>query len=256
MYTLSLLEMLNLDKEKRKTDRVKKNEKYYRDNALPEAQIRNKRSKDRPIPNDEMAILESLKYTCKFHEFLIDDLTSVFLDKPYPPLGYVATYHKSTPFDPRCFYSLFYNCSIMRVDYVPGFEDNWALSVNAIIPDESATSPSFFKGDKIDGPWYPCLGRGGWIAVCDAFDIIANEVYKALVIVSAPPPSIHEEMHTQLNRLFLSNTYADDALQNLEWFRQYAIENQKRLLYLLLQHGLEGITCDSIQPVVSPIFDE
>lgn len=211
---------------------------------------------DKKFTEEERAVLARLRSTCRFHQLIVHDLTRVFVRAFYPPVGYAAVYSKLTPLDPRCFYSLFHGCAVLWVDHEKGYEDSWATAINRVIPDVSPNPPSFIDGDSINGSWYPSLGRGGWISVCDSLGYEEATRGTAIIVNCSPDVQVQEELHMLLNHLYKSGTSVEATHELTKWFRDYIEENKRRLLYLLVNHVFGGITAPTATVKTSSVLDD
>jgi hypothetical protein len=237
-----LLQQLDLLQGRSSIRKKGPTEDEYRAIVTPAFKLLNADETDRKFTDEERALLESMINTCRFHYLIVFEMTQVFVNRPYPPVGYAGVYNRLTPFDPRHFHSLFYGCAVLWVDYERGYEKDWAKSINALIPDISPNPPSFMNNDAINGPWYPSLGRGGWIAVCDSNNIETGDVTTAIVLVCSPDPAVLDELETMLDLLWLDGRNIEDVYNATSWFRDYMVENKRRIMYIVAKHGLKGIS--------------
>lgn len=242
--TSVLLEVLNLNKKKTKLPEVKAKEEEYKRLAKPDFELINKRKKETDFSDEEKALLRLMIDECKFHQLLVDETTKVFIDQPLPPVGYAGIYHGLTPFDPRPFESLFYGCSILWINKQGNHDDKqkWTSAINAILPDKSPLVPTIADKNSLNGWWYPSLGKGGWVSLCMSFSVSTGHQKYALVVVSGMDEKVHDEFMTLLNRLYKFGAALDDVYHAIQWYRSYVLENRKRILYLICNHGIEGIS--------------
>jgi hypothetical protein len=194
------------------------------------------------LSNEEEALVLAMIKKCKFHQLIINTNTLLFVNQSYPPAGYGGIYHGLTPFDPRIFHSLFFGCSILKVQQVEdGLEHQWSKAINAVIPDESPSPPSFKTNPDIGVPWYPSLGLGGWISVCSTFDYTTGLIHLYIAVFSGMDKKVHEEWIFYMRHFYNKGFTIGQFHYAMEWFRRYSIENRRRILYIVANHGLPGV---------------
>ncbi len=251
MATEALLDLLDFQKAIRKIRARPPSIDAYKAKADPKFEV--SKPSGRKFTEDEEALLVSMARYCMFHRVLVNESTAVLIRTPYPPLGYAGIYHGLTPFDPQCFYSLFYGCAILKIECERQFIGEWASALNALIPDKSPNPPSFLKKDPVDGPWYPGLGRGGWIAVSESVSADYDQAY-ALVVVCSMDPTLQEELHILLGLLWKAGANVQEFYLKTKWFRDYMTELKRRILYLVVNH-LKGISAPRATINKSTILD-
>lgn len=215
--------------------------------AKPEMKWINK--SQRKLTEDEQSLLNRFLFEDAIHEFMFNHTTQFneTVDRIHlPPIGYTATFHQSTPFDPNMFYNLFMGFSMVfvekkiTVDY-----HNWKAAINALVPDKSPLPPSLKAKMAVTDAWYPSLGRQGWIAIGESVDWSTLKTRYAIYLVSSLDESTYDEMERVMYGFKEQGLTVQQAFVHLKWYREVAEENRKRILYLLVTH-LEGLSCQAV----------
>ncbi len=249
----AILELLDFQNARSKVRAKPSTAVQYK--AEVDAQFILSKPRDVSFSEEEEALLTAMIRYCLFHRLLTNESTKVFVREPFPPTGYAAIYHSLTPFDPRCYYSLFYGCAILKVKCTDVLVKEWAESLKAIIPDKSPNPPSFVKKDPVEGPWYPSLGRGGWISVNECYSIENGDISHAILLVVSLDPAIQRELHMLMILLWKKGACLQDFYLATAWFRAYIQEAKRRILFLIVNHCLSGISAPTAVVNTSTIMD-
>jgi len=241
--TVTLLHMLKFPTRSKPTE-----EKY----ALPDLELFNPLKRE--FTDEENAVLVRMIRQCLYHRLLVHSMTSIYHFSPNPPRSYAATCHLSTRFIPGIYDNLFFGCAVFHVQgsYEVGREHRWKTAVNAIIRDRS--NRTLQRNADINSIWTPSLGRDGWIGVYNCVHSQSGTITKAVVVWSGLDPAVYEEMMRVMYYMYDNFFTLFQAFEHLLWYRQYSIENRRRLAYDVITYGLDGLTCSSI-PKSSPMVD-
>jgi hypothetical protein len=203
---------------------------------------------DRVLDENEKALMARFMFENSIQTMMFHTQTDLneTIDRMYlPPIGYAATFHRQTPFDPNAYCNLFLRFCTVKVEKIVTVDVNtWKAGINAIIPDESPTPPLLSKGMDKDDPWYPSLGRQGWISISETMDWQTLKTCYAINIVSSVDPATQNEMEIYMNKLQSKGLTVHAAEKNLQWFKEIVDENQKRILYLIVTH-MKGLSTDA-----------
>jgi hypothetical protein len=203
---------------------------------------------NRVLTEDEKALVDRFMFENSIQTLLYHSQTDFneTIDRMYlPPIGYSATLHRNTPFDPNLFYNLFMRYSMIKVSKLVTVDVNtWKAGINALIPDQSPFPPLMSKSMDKDDPWYPSLGRQGWISISETMDWVTLQTCYVINVVSSVDPAVQNEMEIYMNKLQSREITIHAAEKNLQWFRDIVDENQKRIFYLLVTH-LKGLTTEA-----------
>ena len=167
--------------------------------------------------------------------------------------GYVAKIARDSLFRPHIYQTLFSHFTYVKLNNPAGIVNHpheWKQAMNTLVFDESPHPGTI---GNIRGNWVPSLGIGGFCGVGYLFDSSAGSASLCIYCFSGPDPSILREQERFMKSLSDQKKTMGEAFTALQPYRELAIENNRRLLYLLhtflldlessrvtITHGEEG----------------
>jgi hypothetical protein len=203
------------------------------------------------LEEDERAVMMREALMCDIHTFMYHRSTMFYSKMPgIPPACYAATFHAESPFVPHMYHTLFMGFSMVKVAAVNQNHGSmcWKQAMNALVRDRSPRPPRYHPvGDPskttppaVTGDWTPSLGRGGWLCICNMFDQTTGEMMSCVYVVAGLDNETYADMEEIMLWCYQQEKTVNETFEVLAWFRSIAIENRKRLLYLVVTH-LEGL---------------
>jgi hypothetical protein len=193
--------------------------------------------------DDEKALLVRMLRQCLYHVLLLHSNTFVYHNLPCPPCGYSALSHISTPFVPNIYHTLFLGCSIVNITVNEFDMETWKKALKELIYDRSPMPIQ--NRSSINSPWIPCLGKSGWISVCSNVNSSTGEIVYSVMVVSGVDDGNYEKMEMEMYDMYRNNFTIQQAMNKLAWYREYAVENRRRLLYWVIKFCLRGVECEA-----------
>lgn len=198
---------------------------------------------DLVLTEQESLALRNMIDSAQLHATFVDENFDSRFGCLQPPRGYVAVVDKLTMFDQTIYdRNLFRGVAMVEIkrEVNKYSYKNLAHLVNAVIPDRSPIPATRTNPET----WVCSLGANGWLGIYESPH--ATDKRKFALVVSGLDEQCYENLAAEMKRMH-GQTTVENALTQMEFWRNIAKQNRTRLLATLLYYLGDKVNEESVE---------